>query len=166
MRKIILNIAASLDGYIAGPRGEVDWIFRDFSEIKKNIDLILMGRKTFDALEGPWPYGKVLGHVFSRKLQEKSHENVVWVSEDLKRHILDLKKSEGLDIWLLGGGEIIREALKHHLIDEMTISIHPVLLGKGIPLFPPGFENSTVHLKKAESFPSGLVRLYYTLSTL
>jgi dihydrofolate reductase len=167
MRKLILNIASSLDGYIAGQRGDREWLVDqlDIQAFLEEIDLVVMGRKTFDYTSSldSWPYPGVRGHVFSRGLHDNGNEHILWVADDLVRHIKTLKKEGGKNMWLLGGGEIVRHALNNSLIDEMILSIHPVLLGKGIQLFPPTFKLSEWSLMDQKGLPKGVVQLTYQL---
>jgi dihydrofolate reductase len=166
MRKLMLFIATSLDGYIARPEGSIDWMFTDhdygYPAFFAGIDTVIMGRKTYDlALSfGAYPYAGTEGYVFSRE-QRPPDGNVAFVSEAPASFVDRLKRLEGRDIWLVGGSEIIAECLAHDLVDELIISVHPLLLGHGIPLFAPGLPELDFALMRAEGFASGLVQSSY-----
>ena len=166
MRILILNLAVSLDGFIAGPNGEYDWCFTDadygMTEFMESIDSLLIGRKSYEIIikYGP-PYPGKKNFVFSRTLKNSPYENVVIVQNDPAGFADELKKQDGKNIWLFGGGDIIQELYDHDLIDEWVLSIHPVLLGKGIPLIKR--ENrKNLKLKNSISWPSGLLQCTYS----
>jgi len=138
MRKLMLFIAASLDGYIARPEGSIDWMFTDhdygYPAFFAGIDTVIMGRKTYDlALSfGAYPYAGTEGYVFSHE-QRPPDGNVAFVSEAPASFVDRLKRLEGRDIWLVGGSEIIAECLAHDLVDELIISVHPPVAGPRHP---------------------------------
>lgn len=168
MRKVILNLAVSLDGFIEGPKGEYDWCFTDqdygMSEFLKRIDAIFFGRKSYELLlrmENN-PYPKKKNYVFSRTL--KSVEgNASLIKGDLEREVTAIKQQHGKDIWLFGGASLTASMLKSTLVDEMMLAVHPILLGKGKPLFSDIGKRITCKLVEAKSYPSGLVQLFYRL---
>ncbi len=166
MRKLVLYIATSLDGYIAGPSGEIDWLFADqdygYREFFAGVDTVLMGRKTYEqALSfGEYPYQGTRGFVFSRA-RRTPDENVTFVSSDVASLVSGLKRASGKNIWLVGGGEIVAECVRHDLIDEFILFVHPIILGAGIPLFPPGLPRRPLKLVRSGSFSSGLVQISY-----
>ncbi len=169
MRKIVLNIALSLDGYIAGPKGEFDWLFTDqdygLKEFFSRIDTALMGRKTYDLmtrLGGAYPGMK--NYVFSRNLPITKKENVVFISEGVLAFAGKLKSEKGKDVWLVGGGELACSFLEADLVDEMILSVHPILLGKGIPLFRESDSRRDFKLLGCQTYSSGLVQLHYVRS--
>ena len=108
MRNVILNVAVSLDGYIAGPRGEYDWCFTDqdygMKKFFKRIDTALIGRKTYELMlkMGEPGYPGVMNYVFSKTIQGKNNENVTFIAEDVAEFVKKLKNSKGKDIWLVG----------------------------------------------------------------
>ena len=167
MRKIILFIAISLDGFIAGKSGEIDWLFTDqdygYAEFLKTIDVVIMGRKTYEqALTfDEYPYKGLEGYVFSRSRAGRADENVAFVSGDVGEFVGALKIKPGKDIWLIGGSEVILPFLEQDLIDEFVISIHPLILGDGIPLFRTPFPARKLRLKECRSFDTGLVQITY-----
>jgi len=167
VRSIILFIACSLDGFIAREDGGVDWLFHDqdygMSEFYKSVDTVLIGRKTHDfMIRSGFPYyqGKT-NYVFSRSKKPEKTENVQFVSGDVREFVESLQKNPGEGIWLVGGAELIASFLKWDLIDEMILSIHPVVLGKGIPLFGGDCEPIELTLTKCMPYDSGLVQLWY-----
>lgn len=168
MRKIILFIASSLDGFIAGKSGEIDWLFTDqdygYTEFFKAIDVVIMGRKTYDqALTfGEYPFREKEAFVFSRTRVGATDGNANFISGDVAVFTESLKSRHGKDIWLVGGSELIQQFLKHDLIDEFVISIHPIILGEGIPLFPIPNPMQELHLEQCKTFNTGLVQITYS----
>lgn len=169
MRKIRLFIASSLDGYIARTSGEVDWLFTDsdygYAEFFSEIDTVLMGNKTYQQILGfgEYPYKGKKGFVFSQILQGEKDNNVEFVGGDLKNFINRLRLSSGGDIWLVGGAQIIHYFLKHRLLDELILSIHPIILGEGIPLIVRDRIETTLKLKDVKTYDSGLLQVFYDL---
>lgn len=164
MRKIVLNLAVSLDGFIAGPNGEYDWCLTDadygMTEFLASTDTVLMGRKSYDIFaEYGEPYADKKIFVFSRTLKETPYKNVVIVKDDVAGTARSLRQEPGKDIWLYGGNEIIQQLYDQDLIDEWVLSIHPVLLGEGIPLIKKGRRN--LKLVNTVPWPSGLVQCTY-----
>jgi len=166
MRKLILYIATSLDGYIARSSGEFDWLFSDqdygYTEFFAGVDTVLMGRKTYDQALGfgEYPYKGTRGVVFSRTPREPD-ANVTFVSSDLASFVSELKRGPGKDIWLVGGGQIVAECVRHDLIDDFRLFVHPIILGEGIPLFVPGLPERPLQFVRSQSFDSGLVEVSY-----
>lgn len=167
MRKIKLFIASSLDGFIADKDGKVDWLFTDsdygYSEFYDSIDTLLIGRKTYEqALSfGDWPYSGKKCYVFTSK-NLTSDDNVIF-SKDPVAVANKLIAYSGKDIWLVGGTEIITELLNNGLVREVIISIHPVILGNGFPLFKDIFKRHNLELIESQSFKTGLVQLHYKI---
>jgi dihydrofolate reductase len=166
VRRLILFIASSLDGYIAGQDGEIDWLFHDhdygYAAFYAGIDTVIMGRKTYElSLSfGEYPYPGASAYVFSRTPRSPD-AHARFVAGDVAGFVRGLKAKRGRDIWLVGGGEIVRECLGADLIDEFVVSIHPVVLGAGVPLFPPGTPRRALLLRSVERYGSGLVQLSY-----
>lgn len=165
MRKMLLNLAVTLDGFIAGPNGEYDWCFTDadygMTQFMESVDTIVMGRKSFDLVVqygAPYPDKKVM--VLSSTLNTTPYGNVTIVNEDLPAFAHKLLQGEGKNIWLFGGATIIDPLFEKNLIDELHLSVHPIILGGGIPLFKKGVKR-TLELSKAITYPSGLVQLIY-----
>ncbi len=165
MRKVILFIASSLDGYIAGKDEDLTWLFTDsdygYNNFYSGIDTILTGRKTFDLAVklGDTFKGKTV-YVFTRK-QSDNHDNLTFINSGIPAFVKDLKKRDGMDIWLLGGSEIITFLQNSDLIDEYIISVHPVVLGEGIPLFMGIKQAKKLKLMSIDKFDSGLVQLKF-----
>src|SRR5262249_54438911 len=142
MRRIRYGVAASLDGYIAGPKGQADWIIMDpgidFAAIWAQFDTLLMGRRTFEAMQGGPSMGQgIETFVFSRTLRQRDYPNVTIVSKKWKEKVSALRAKPGKDIWLFGGGLLFRSLAAAGLVDAVEVAVIPVLLGKGIPLLPP-----------------------------
>ncbi|SDN77691.1 Dihydrofolate reductase [Psychrobacillus sp. OK028] len=144
-RKLVLFIATSLDGYIATEDDSLEWLFKvdgegdnGYSEFYETVDTVIMGRRTYDwlleqELES-FPYEGKECYVFSRKLSE-DNENVQFFSGDVGALTNQLKNKEGKNIWVMGGGDLIHSFIKERLVDELIVTVSPVLIGKGIPLF-------------------------------
>jgi dihydrofolate reductase len=170
MRKISLFIASSLDGYIARKTGEIDWLFTDqdygYTEFIAEVDTLVMGNKTFQQVLGfdEYPYSDKEVLVFSRTSQGATENKAKFVGGDWQNFINDLRKSSGSVIWLVGGAQTIYYFLKHGFIDELILSIHPIILGSGIPLIvnDPSLE-TVLDLKGVKNYNSGLVQLSYDL---
>ncbi|MBI5204563.1 MAG: dihydrofolate reductase [Nitrospirae bacterium] len=166
MPKIILFIACSLDGFIADEDGRIGWLFHDqdygYKKFYSSIGTVLIGRKTFEQAltfeESPFSDKKCI--VFAREKLKKLLPHVE-VESDLLPCIRNLKKTEKKDIWVVGGSEIISQLLNKGLIDEFIISVHPIAIGKGIPLFKELKKPLDLKFKKQKAFDSGLVQLHY-----
>lgn len=151
MRKVILGLGISLDGYIARKNGAVDWLSMDWdydwTAFFKTIDVVLMGRKSWEAAlkmqpkkksksKAANPYGGIETYIFSKTLEKSGVEGVEIVSGNIGEFIENLKTKEGKNIWLSGGGELAKSFLDANLVDEIYLGVTPHLLGAGIPLFP------------------------------
>lgn len=173
MRKVILFIATSLDGYIADEKGSVDWLIQQDPEIEentqylnfiKNIDTIIMGYTTYHQVVTElspqnWLYEKMMTYVYThRKLESKY--NIQFTNQNLKELITDLKNKEGKDIWVCGGANLINQLIELNLIDQYYITMIPILLGKGIRLFDKQDNQTKLELMKTETF-HGMVDLVY-----
>lgn len=167
MRKIILNVAVTLDGLIEGPNGEYDWCFTDqdygMTPFIDRIDTIFFGRKSFEILEsaGENPFSDFKMYVFSTTL--KSLENVTIISSDVEETVRQMKNEEGKDIWLFGGASLTTLFINAGLVDELMLSIHPLLLGEGKLLFQSILGRIPLELTDTRSYSSGLVQLLYTI---
>lgn len=171
MRKIILQLAVSLDGYIEGPNGEFDWCFveQDYgmTAFFKRIDSTFMGRKSYElalAMEDQIPEGfpKFKEYVFSNSLT-KVKENVTLIKGDIKKEVEKIKKEKGKDIWLFGGADLTSSLMNLQLVDEVILAIHPVILGGGKPLFKEITERTWLTLTDHKVYPDGLVLLTYLI---
>ena len=169
MRKIKLFIASSLDCFIARKDGGIDWLFTDadygFSRFYDSVDTILVGRKTYDQslTFDEYPYRGKMVYVFTHKASGTADngKDVKYVEGNIPDFVTSLIKSEGKDIWLLGGGEIVSILLNAELVDEIILSIHPIILGEGIPLLPKVKKQVNLKLENSISFESGLTQLSY-----
>jgi dihydrofolate reductase len=165
MRRIRYSVAASLDGYIAGPQGEYDWIVQDpeidFAAMFAQFDTFLVGRKTFEAMAGgPKLNGKVV--VFSRTLRPEDHPGVTIVAGNEREIVEALRREPGKDIWLFGGGELFRSLLDAGLVDSVEVAVIPILLGGGIPLLPSPAPQTKLRLTSRRVYEgSGIVSLEY-----
>lgn len=171
MRKIILGLAVSLDGFIEGPNGEYDWCFNDqdygLSDFFKRVDTALVGRKTYEKMLAMGDnsgdgFPKLKQYVFSTTL-DKVIEGVTLITGNVKTEVLKIKKEKGKDIWLFGGAELTTSLMNLGLVDEFSLAVHPILLGSGKPLFQ-GLEKrvSLTHID-TKTYSTGLVSLTYSL---
>ncbi len=164
MTTILVYIASSLDGYIARENGSIDWLPEvtesGYDVFYKSVDTVIMGKTTYDQVLtfGEYPYKDKKSFVFTSTNQNKD-ENAEFVS-DVEKFVKDGFPGAGKNIWLVGGAQIIASFLKQEAIDEIIISLIPVLLGKGIPLFK-NIENETkLEFVKTEKYGQ-LVDLHY-----
>lgn len=167
----ILYIAASVDGYIAGPNGEIDWLSmvdRDgedygYYQFYDSVDAIVSGSKTYDLANsfGEWPYPGKPTFVFTRRSLKSKRDDVFFLSEPVDSAMEKIKAQGFQRVWLLGGGELVRSFLQHKLIDEYIISVIPIILGAGISLFPPATPEQQLELVSSRHYESGLVQVHY-----
>ncbi len=167
MRKVVFFVAASLDGYIARNNGSIDWLFSDqdygYSEFYQTIDTALMGRTTYEVSIGfgEYPFPGLETFVFSRTKAGTRDENATFTDADSGELIQELRNRPGKNIWLVGGAGLSQSFLELGLIDEFVISIHPITLGSGIPLFTTHRRETKLTLKNKRAFSSGLIQLTY-----
>jgi dihydrofolate reductase len=172
MRNVVLGLGISLDGYIARPNGAVDFLFmpKDYSMAPffATIDTAIMGRKTLDdalKMGGTFNSGSSIKYyVFSKMLAAGERDGVVFTRQSPASLIRELRKRDGKNIWLMGGGELAREFLKADLVDELYLGVVPILLGEGIPLFPSGFPQRDFSLIENKTYSKGLISLKYKRS--
>ena len=168
MRRVRYRVAASLDGYIAGPNGEIDWIVHDptidFASIFSGFDTVLLGRRTYELTlqpgAPPWPDGWRI-YVFSRTLDAAEHPAVTVVDTDIGSTVASLRAESGRDIWLFGGASLFSSLLAADVVDQVEVAIIPVLLARGVPLVAADAPRSRLLLSESHSHPSGIVTLHY-----
>ena len=173
MRRLRYQVATSLDGYIAGPDGQFDWLVMDpdidFTALYAQFDTVVMGRKTFQVglqqgVSGEMPGLDVV--VFSRSLRQADHPKVTVVDSDPVEYVRSLKQNQdtGKDIWLFGGGELFRTLLVAGLVDTVEPAVVPVLLGDGIPMLPPPYTRAALTLTSHRLYEkSGIMLLEYAV---
>jgi dihydrofolate reductase len=170
MRKVIMALGISMDGYIARPDGAFDFLFMpgdfmaDFAAFHASLDTAIMGRKTYDITRAMGDGGmgaNIKSYVFSRSLPPGERDGMTFVKGTPKAFVEKLRRQKGKNIWLMGGGDLGRDFLKADLVDEIHLGIVPVLLGAGVPLFPGGFPQRDFALMENKGFSKGLVSLKY-----
>jgi dihydrofolate reductase len=171
MRLVRYGGAMSLDGYIAGPNGEYDWIVMDpdidFAGMMAAFDTFLIGRKTFEAMvrmgSDATPMPGIRNIVFSRTMRQSDYPHVT-VQSDAERVVRELRATPGKDIALFGGGELFRSLLAAGLVDRVEVSLIPVLLGGGIPLLPSPAARARLRLRKQRVYEkTGTIGLEYDI---
>lgn len=169
MRRLVYSVAASLDGFIAGPNSESDWIVHDpsfdFAALWSRFDTLLMGRITYEVATTRLAFLHSMGKkivVVSTTFDPAQHAGVTVVAEKIPETIARLKAEPGKDIWLMGGGVLFRTLLDAGLVDAVEVALIPVLLGSGVPLIPAGARH-TLHLAESKALPSGMVALCYRI---
>jgi dihydrofolate reductase len=170
MRKVVLGLGISLDGYIARPDGSVDFLFvpKDYSMAPffATIDTAIMGRKTLDVglkLSGGETiasYGLTC-YVMSRSQPAGERHGAIFTQQTPAALVNALREKPGKNIWLMGGGELARDFLKADLIDELYLGVIPILIGEGIPLFPAGFPQREFSLLENKTYSRGMISLRY-----
>ena len=173
MRRLRYAVAMSLDGYIAGPQGEADWIVIDpeidFDSIFSDFDTLLIGRKTFEAMlkmgGGGGAMPGVKSFVISGTMKQADYPDVT-IARDAAALVAELKAQPGKDIWLFGGGELFRSLLEAGAVDTVEVGVIPVLLGGGIPLLPSPAGRAGLTLRSQRVYEkTGTVSLTYDVGS-
>ncbi|MCK9408539.1 MAG: dihydrofolate reductase family protein [Bacteriovoracaceae bacterium] len=170
-RKVILYIAMSLDGFIAGEDGDIGWLScvekpgedYGYAEFIASVDTVILGRKTYDKVLSfgiPYPHADKTCYIITRSNRPKE-KNIIFYRDDLSSLVERLKQEDGKHIFVDGGAEIVQLMQRENLIDEYVISIMPMLLGKGIRLFKETAAQENVSLISSRAFDTGLVQLQY-----
>ena len=170
MRKVVLGLAVSLDGFIEGPNGEYDWCIPnpeyDFNEFFNRFDTIFVGRKTYqmssEMESGPPGFPKFKEYIFSTTL-DKVKEGATLIKGNPKIEVEKIKRQKGKDIWLFGGAGLTTSLMNLRLIDELSLAVYPVLLGGGKPLFSDIKDRINLTLLNAKTYSTGVVTLTYSL---
>ena len=171
MRKIILGLAVSLDGFIEGPDGEYDWCFHDqdygLSDLFKRIDTLFIGRKTYEMAESMGDaagagFPKLKEYIFSTTL-DKVKDGAILIKKNVEKEVQKIKKGKGKDIWLFGGADLTTSLLNLGLVDELSLAVHPIILGGGKPLFSDLIKRIQLKLADTKTYSTGLVSLTYHL---
>lgn len=179
-RRVILDLAVTLDGFIEGKNGEVDWCIMDpdmgFNHFLSQIDTILYGRKSYDLWGQFTPENEITDaekelwdllhakekYVFSRTKNETDHK-VTYINNNIMEEVIKIKNKPGKDIWLYGGANLITTFIHLGLVDEFRLSIHPVILGEGKPLFMDMKQRIKLKTVDTRTFASGVVQVIYHL---
>jgi dihydrofolate reductase len=188
MRKIILSLHTSLDGFVGGPKGEIDWvridqeIFDLVGKFTDEADTALYGRVTYQMMENYWPtaadkpdaskhdiehskwYNKVDKIVLSRTMKNKPPDKTRFVSSNINEEIRNLKNQEGRNILIFGSPTVGHYLMSHNLIDQYWLFVNPVILGQGIPVFSGIREKTNLKLVQAKVFQCGVTGLNYALA--
>lgn len=185
MRKVLVLMHVSLDGFTAGPAGEMDWIridgdiFEDAIRLTDTVDTAMYGRVTYGLMEAYWPgvltnpvstenelhhanwVEQVQKIVFSRTMERVGWKNTRLIKDNIAEEVTRLRQQPGGDIMIFGSPGLVHSLMPLGLIDEYRININPVILGAGIPMFRDGDYRSKLELLQAKTFSSGVVGLYY-----
>jgi len=159
----------SLDGYIAGPNGEIDWIITDpeidFAEMVRQFDTLLIGRRTFDVMvkagRPSMPGMKTI--VFSRRLKPEDYPGIAIVKENHAAVVTAMRAESGKDIWLFGGGSLFRSLAEERLVDSVEVAVIPVIIGGGITLASNLASYVRLSLTAHKVYRTGIVSLEYAI---
>lgn len=171
MRKIILGVAVTLDGFIEGPNGEYDWCFTDqdygMGEFLKSVDAIFYGRKSYEMMlkaegQGENPFANIKAYVFSNTQTSMSGAEVI--SGDFVKEVKKLKQQPGKNIWLFGGASLTTSFMNAGLVDELWLAIHPILLGEGKHLFQNISGRRKLTLLQSVPYDTGLLSVKYAVT--
>lgn len=174
MVNTVLYIATSLDGFIARPDGNLDWLTSTptpitgdygYAAFLDSIGTIIMGRKTYDAIIGfgvEWPYGGLDTYVITRNKELKIRSpDTFLLTEDIKDNVTKLKLKTNKDIWLVGGGHLVTKFINEGLLDKMIITVIPKIIGEGLPLFAYKPHETNWKLIETKQFDTDVLQLTY-----
>jgi len=173
MRKVIIYVASSLNGFIAKPDGDVDWLHNipnpdkldyGYADFYESIDTTLMGNKTYQKVLSfgiDFPYTGKANYVFTRNNELKKDENVQFISSGITDFVKRLKNENGKDIWLIGGGEINSLLLNAGLVDELRLFLMPYIFGKGVTLFGDELEGMEMILDRQKAYSNNVLECIY-----
>jgi dihydrofolate reductase len=158
----------SLDGFIAGPKGEIDWIVSDpdvdFASIYAGFDVALLGRRTYELTRQPgapaWPPDWEI-YVASRTLRPADHPHVSIIGDEIGSVVTRLRAAGGRDVWLFGGGVLAASLLAMNLVDVVEVAIMPIVLGAGIPFVDHVVRRVPLRLTRMQHSSAGIVHLQY-----
>jgi len=169
MRKLRYSVATSLDGFIAGPQGDYDWITPDpsfdFRSLFQEFDTLLVGRRTYEVMQTRGQSSKSMGMkaiVVSTTLVAEQNPDVSIIHDNIVDTVAALKAQAGKDIWLSGGAMLFRTLVDASLVDTVELAVMPVLLGSGVNVLPEG-RRCLLRLEKTESFPNGMLSVKYSV---
>jgi dihydrofolate reductase len=186
MRTLVSFFHISLDGFVAGPQGEMDWIkvdeeiFDHVGQRVKDSDTALYGRVTWQMMEGYWPtaadqpnaskhdiehaawYKNAHKIVLSKTMQGEQWPHTTFIGEDVARRIEAIKQQDGNEILVFGSPSATHTLLQYNLIDEFWLFVNPILLGQGIPLFNNVSEKTPLRLVSSKTFANGVMCMHYT----
>ncbi len=185
MRKVIFLMHLSLDGLVAGPNGEMDWIVYTqelesyVHELHNSTDAAIYGRGTYDMMHGYWPtvlsnpessagdknharwYENATKIVFSRKLEKIEGDKTVLIRDNIVEEMTKIKQQPGKNLWLLGSPTLAQTFMQLGLIDEYWLNVNPIILGNGKPLYGNLKDKINLKLIEAKTIPGGVVGLRY-----
>jgi dihydrofolate reductase len=166
-RRVRYCVAMSLDGYIASPEGDADWIIMDpdidFEALFAQFDTFLLGRKTYETMPRGGESPGTTTYVFSRTLRQSDHPKITIVGDNAREVLEKLTSESGKDIWLFGGGDLFRSLLAEGLVDTVEVAVIPVLLGGGVPLLQTPAGRTKLTLTGHRVYRSGTVALEYDI---
>ncbi len=167
MRPVVLFIAMSIDGHIARPNGDIDWLFTDqdygYDNFLNRIDTVVMGNRTYEVIcsFGDYPFQGKQTVVFSHTRQGADENGALFTQKEPSLWLEEERQKSGKAIWLVGGPKLLRQFWQHDLVDEMIISLHPNVLGEGVPLFDPPVAAREWQLGEVFPYKTGLVQIHY-----
>lgn len=183
MRKLKLQVQITVDGFIAGPNGEMDWVNMNWgddineyvTQLTESVDTILLGRNLATGFIPHWTaaynqpipepgselFVKTPKIVFSKSLSKSEWDNTIVLNGNLKDEVMALKQKSGKDLIAYGGSKFVSSLIKEKLIDELHLFINPVIIGKGMPIFQDVSEKHDLKLISSKTFDCGIIVLTY-----